>query len=1319
MRQSIFHKLSSALWMLAVVSLVVLASYVSLGRLLSHNLSFWQDDILAQINARLPFRVDASSLQGDWRSFTPEIALHDLELTLPGQPGTTLNLAGGRIGVDVLNTLASRSLQVTHLQLEALELEAELTPDGKLVFPGFTDHSGEVGDWLQHFLLNIESLRLRDNTVHLRFANGERRKLKLDASLSREGSRRWLTAVLASDHGTQLQLTGNGLGDPFQPASFVGEAYAELEVASLEAARTLLEAPPAQWVGGSLHGQFWLDWQRGESLVDLQLEVEDLTLRTPPADWSVPLDRLALQGRLRGEPDQWQLLLQGGELSRGDARAAIPRLQVLLSGDQLQLRSGAWELQPLHSVLSGASLPERWAGLLSSLAPRGRLNGLALQTGLGGRAMAPDWWVAGNFNELSVGSWQGAPGVENASGYFRLEPGSGSVVVDNRDFSMLFPGVYASPLRFASAQAWIDIDWDSEAVNLRSGPVTAVGDEGEVNALFGLRIPLGKSDVGVEMDLLAGLRDSHPRYRAKYLPEVLHGGLRQWLADAVGDGHVAEAGFIWRGSLRADGAPLRTVQVMLNVEDVALRYQPDWPPLEEFSGTLLVDDTNVSVWSEYAKLYDSVVSRVSAEAWMDADRDMQLVVSAELAGELQDGMATVRESPLGEMTGGAFQDWRGQGSLAASLQLGLNLNQPGAAPDVDFSGRVDEGKVDIAPGNLSVESLAGEFSYRSGAGFSSRGLTASLWDEQLQIEVSQPADASPAPDTAAPPVVVDVTGRVAAQALQAWSGLRALDLASGETAVAAQIRVEEGRPPRLSLNSSLEGMALDLPAPWSKIEPETTPFTLNLPLGGDSQVLELALGQAIDLRLDLAPQGDGVRAVALGVGGAPPPLVDGQVSVTGGAPLLALADWQAFAGRYLSDSAGGAGARNSPEAMALDIRDFQVERLLLWGSEYRDVVFDLATGRDAVSADFEAPWAQGRYRSRPGQPGALTLDWIDPGQMPKDPAASGIARQEDTAPTLPDLAPTDIAVQRLLWKERELGELRFRLAGEAGRYRASNIDGVIAGLRLSPRRQAELVFVQGEETRLEALFEFDNLGDTLNALGYARSLETTRGTLDLAFDWPDSPQDFSLAALNGHLDIQALDGRFLETPGGTGALKVVEILNLAGVVQRLSLSHVFDAGITFDSLDGQVFFHPGTIELADLTVIGSSSAFAMSGVSDVGERSLDGELVATLPVASNLPWVAALAGGLPVAAGVFVVSKVFEKQVNRLSSGVYSIEGTWNDPRFTFDRIFDDELRRAEAPTPTGTVLADPNQPPLVPALDPNRPAPRHEGARDPNQPAF
>jgi hypothetical protein len=111
----------------------------------------------------------------------------------------------------------------------------------------------------------------------------------------------------------------------------------------------------------------------------------------------------------------------------------------------------------------------------------------------------------------------------------------------------------------------------------------------------------------------------------------------------------------------------------------------------------------------------------------------------------------------------------------------------------------------------------------------------------------------------------------------------------------------------------------------------------------------------------------------------------------------------------------------------------------------------------------------------------------------------------------------------------------------------------------------------------------------------------------------------------------------------------------------------------------------------------------------VAARSLDGELVATLPVANNLPWVAALTASLPIAAGVFVVSKLLQKQVDRLSSAVYSITGSWDDPQVKFEHIFDSSGDRAKgaenraAMARAASAAMDPNSPSaLVPvAPDP------------------
>ena len=54
-----------------------------------------------------------------------------------------------------------------------------------------------------------------------------------------------------------------------------------------------------------------------------------------------------------------------------------------------------------------------------------------------------------------------------------------------------------------------------------------------------------------------------------------------------------------------------------------------------------------------------------------------------------------------------------------------------------------------------------------------------------------------------------------------------------------------------------------------------------------------------------------------------------------------------------------------------------------------------------------------------------------------------------------------------------------------------------------------------------------------------------------------------------------------------------------------------------------------------------------------------------------MAWIAALAGGLPAALGVWAVSKIFDDQLDNLSSVSYQVTGPLEDPEIRTDRVFD------------------------------------------------
>ena len=219
----------------------------------------------------------------------------------------------------------------------------------------------------------------------------------------------------------------------------------------------------------------------------------------------------------------------------------------------------------------------------------------------------------------------------------------------------------------------------------------------------------------------------------------------------------------------------------------------------------------------------------------------------------------------------------------------------------------------------------------------------------------------------------------------------------------------------------------------------------------------------------------------------------------------------------------------------------------------------------------------------------------------------------------------------------------------------------------------------------------DNIGDFLaSGLDIPRIVDSQSGRMIFDLAWDDQPWKISRENISGDFAIKLKDGSFYKSPGGSGAaLKMVSLVNFANWLRRLKLdfSDVVGQNLAYNSLHGTLHFENGIASLRDpLRMNMPSGRMSMAGDFDMLNEQVDGRLVATLPVATNLPWVVALMGGLPAAAGVYVTSKLVEKQVDRLSSISYEISGSLDDIDVEVDRIFAPDLpennqqKKAEEP---------------------------------------
>jgi uncharacterized protein (TIGR02099 family) len=1267
------HALAPWAWRGLVLGVVLLATYVAVGRYFMLQLQDLREPLLDQLNRRLPFTVEAQSLRGGWSAFSPVVEFSDLRLVPGDSDEASVALTGGSLRLDAPASVASRSLQLSRLEIAGLELDAALLESGAIELRGFRTRGGTaLRAWLETFLPNVQRVVLRDSRLRLETPAG-RFDLTLDVALDRDGNSRRLQGRLA---GQELDLAfhAEGVGNPLRPQSWSGDVFVEAASPHLEAfdeAWTLLEWPVQ--LAGEASVRFWLARSGGDSSATVYVDAQALRLEERGGAWSLPIDALAFEAALTQKARHWSLLTEDFHVERAGQVVDLDRAQFDWWGKALRVRVSDLELDALPALLAAApGIPEGLRGALPDLAPRGHLDSIELRLDDLSRP-AQSWYLRSSLEDVAVSTWRAAPSIGGISGYLELDPNGGSLKLDSADFTTLYPGVYREAQRYDDAVGELRIAWDREALQISSGLLRLRGDEGEARGLLGLSVPLSPRDTGTELELLIGLANSDAAYRDRYLPYRLPEPLLDWLSDSIVTAGIDKAAFVWRGSTRKGREAHRSLQLFVGVDDAVLAYDPAWPRLEALTAAVWVDENRTYATGAAARSAGAELRDLAVRVLPSQGRAL-LNVSGGVSGDASAAEVLLRDSPLATLTDGLFADWAFSGAVAGDLGIALELGEGAGKPFVELNLTLVDAAATVAQAKLPLTELNGELRYRSDAGFAGSVMTFAA------LGGGGEAEARPASEGA---LDLNLRSEVTGDAVAAWLDLPFLNFAQGTAALEGSLAVNTAGVALLHLESDLEGVALDVPAPYRKAAEQPLALRVQMELKSDPR-LDLALGERLEAALDF--RGDRLERTAARLGGGAPDLAscDQRYCLEGQISSADIAAWADFQARYFAMGEAPAsepGGEDEPFSyridslrvgeLAIDGRNFGAARLDLWGID--------RLWQGAV----EAPWVQGSL-TRDGADLHLLLERLD---------LDGFGGDEPVALAefLDLLPPMRVDVLDLYSGERRLGEVGFDLdpRPEEGALYAADIGGTLWEARLA-EPQAGLLRWSGadgvEATELEVDAAFGDLGRVIAAAGFTPSLESDHGRAAFRLQWPGQPSQFEAALASGTISLSAERGRVLESR--PGPLALIGFFNFAEIVRGLSLTHVFESGIPFETASAELHLHAGTVEVAELQIDGAASAFSFTGISDLTQGEVDGELVVTLPVANNLPWVAALAGGLPVAAGVFVVSKVFEKQVNRMSSAVYGVSGDIDSPDVEFRRLFDDQLT-PNPPAPGGTGTGD------------------------------
>ena len=284
----------------------------------------------------------------------------------------------------------------------------------------------------------------------------------------------------------------------------------------------------------------------------------------------------------------------------------------------------------------------------------------------------------------------------------------------------------------------------------------------------------------------------------------------------------------------------------------------------------------------------------------------------------------------------------------------------------------------------------------------------------------------------------------------------------------------------------------------------------------------------------------------------------------------------------------------------------------------------------------------------------------------------------------------NISIDALVMDDNNYGKWSLQLRPNKDGVVIDEIRGSIRGVTVSgPDDEldgARLIWQNtptGVQSRFIGNLGAGDLGQVLRAWDKPDTLESKTAHFNADLFWPGSPQDFSVVNLGGEMSIAIETGRFKrEANAGDGLLRLMSILNFDTLARRLrfDFSDLYKSGLAYDSINGKVRFNQGTMVFEEPLIVRTpSSGMQMAGSVDLRNETINTRLVATLPVAGNVTFYAALATGLPAAAGVYLISKLFKKQVDQATSVSYTIKGSWDEPKMRFNRLFESEKSLRES----------------------------------------
>lgn len=1354
--------LARRFWGSVFTVIIAIAVCIQLGREAFPLLNEYRGEISRQLSHTLGVKIEIGEVAASWKGLTPKLDLKDVTVTADSTQ--IFNIKRASAELSLLDSLADWRFSWRRISFDQFETTLAQDESGHWSVVGLKskaaagDKRFNIDDPLDVFLFG-RRIDISDIQIHLLFRTGHSTELVIP-QMSLENDRdfhRLMAEINVDDESEALSLVVEGIGDPRDKETFSAKGYLALNQFPMEKVLAAVGADFWQsddelvWKEG--HRLDLSAWFEGNSTQGLDFKGMLISDGLPiklPDDVILPRQVDArFTGKWHGR-DGWEFLLQNLGISWEHQQA--PPINVKVYGNAQgevgfladEVIVGDW-----MKTVEGMGLYRGIVGeVLSSLKPRGTLKNVDVQL----RSKRQGFFHLNAYAEnAAVDVYKGVPNLEGVNGFVSANAFGGFVNVDSRDgFVLNLPRVYNEPIHFDTAHGQVSwsIDVENKITHINSGllEVTAKSPVGEglekANGYLYLELPFKKELGESKMVLSLGLKQAHASSHHRYVPKVVPQALYSWLNKSIQGGEVGNIGFLYSGSVMKNPEVKPSIQVFADVNDATLKFDPQWPALENIDAQLFVDNAHLSVEVTEAEMQGNHVSGAVIElvkAEQGSGRAVRIVGA--LQSDASAAMKLLNESPIRTAIGTAFDQWKVDGDVSAAIRLLVPVNKEYGKGSHKVSVGFSNADIEMPDLNLRVAKISGALGYESGRGVFSEGLSGRVWGKPVKatIETKHTADSAG--------TYIHFSGPVDSADIFKWTNRPELYFVNGSSPVTGTIAIpHKGVKPyqlAVNLNTQLKGTEISLPAPLNKAKEESKNLDIQIKVFGDRQ--EYQFDYESWVAFDFNQGEEGLIGARLALAEERRPVSKGFFDVSGRVKEFDLEAWNTARNdyfNYLDDiekesrhRASGESndvARNDSHFMPVRM-DLGVEHCTLGGLNIEDLRVtglgssekwrlhldsDFLRGQVTVFTDETPILMDLDYLHFPAsEESALTESSADVSSDPKQSTTTGLKRESVLAGIdLQRAIPIDFVTRDFALGGASFGAWQFELRPVENGISVNNIRADVRGMSVVSLAEKDpiLASIEGESSGVQAAtasqpvetisepqdlkegarfvwlqtpqgqhsffdgqITADNVADVLTAWGQEKMFNSESVVLNLRTQWDGAPDQVTLEGVEGLISFDMRNGNFVRgaEAGENPLLRLLALFNFDTIARRLQLdfSDLARQGFAYDRVFGELEFGGGEVLLeTPLVVESTSSRVQWAGTINMIDETLDTEMVVTLPVAGNLAVATAFVMGLPAGLGVYVVGKLFKKQVDKVSSINYAVTGNWEDPKIKVRRIFND-----------------------------------------------